>query len=355
MVEVRSEPIEAEQVLAALQRPTPERAWMDARSESEFAKGSIPGFVNLPILDDAQRHQVGIEYRRHGQQAAIELGHRLVDRQQRVRSWLEHIGSRETIVGCWRGGLRSEIACQWLQSAGVTTRRVVGGYKALRGSLLRRLQDLPKITVLSGLTGSGKTQLINELAALGSDLGLDLEGLAQHRGSSFGAMETPQPAQATFENQILLRIHPTGQLLVEDESAKVGRLLIPATFYSSMKQADSVWVEADLPSRTRRIFEEYVATPLETNSVDRVAERLARNLAYLKRHLGGERYQSLNDALSKAFAAGQHYEQHARWIADLLQSYYDPRYQYASERHPRKLVFQGDYQACLHWIQQNLV
>ena len=173
---------------------------LDIRAPIEFEKGAFPQSVNIPLMGDDERHQVGICYKKAGQEAAIELGRQLVsvDKQrQRVAQWKRHIEDNpDTHLYCFRGGLRSRIAQTWLQESGLDVPVIKGGYKALRRYLIETFSELVskmQLVVISGRTGTGKTNLLRTLSR-----SIDLEGLARHRGSSFGAMASPQPAVVDF-------------------------------------------------------------------------------------------------------------------------------------------------------------
>lgn len=176
---------------------------IDVRAPIEFQQGAFAQAVNLPLMIDSERQAVGTCYKQHGQQAAIALGHSLVNgklREQRTAAWLAACAARpEGYIYCFRGGLRSQLVQQWLHEAGVDYPRITGGYKALRNYLLGVLTQsaqLPMVLV-GGNTGSGKTLLVNELAD-----GVDLEGAARHRGSSFGRTLVGQSSQIDFENRL---------------------------------------------------------------------------------------------------------------------------------------------------------
>ena len=166
--------------------------FIDLRAPAEFAKGTIPGAVNLPLLTDCERAQVGTTYKNSGRAAAVDVGHRLLGETQRTcrtALWRQHADTHPGCwLYCWRGGLRSEIAQSWLAESGPAVPRVAGGFKALRAACVDVLANAPQSKhwlVLAGRTGSGKTALLNEFAT-----GIDLEGLANHRGSAFGARST---------------------------------------------------------------------------------------------------------------------------------------------------------------------
>ncbi len=200
-----------------------QRPLLDVRAEIEFSKGAFPNTTNLPILNNSERGKVGHCYKHKGPDEAIELGHQLVSgklKQQRLEGWLEFIQQNpQAILYCFRGGMRSKLTQQWLNEAGCKIPRLEGGYKALRNFLLDIVDDWAhanKLLVVAGRTGTGKTRVIHAVSS-----SLDLEGLANHRGSAFGKIPEPQPSQIDFENKIaieLLKLSQTStqRILVED-------------------------------------------------------------------------------------------------------------------------------------------
>jgi len=185
-----------------------QRPMFDVRAPVEFNKGAFPLVLNLPLMNDDERQQIGTCYKEQGQDAAIALGHQLVNgttKDQRVAQW-HGFASRHpnAVLYCFRGGLRSKVSQQWLAEAGIAVPYVEGGYKALRSHLIERLDqlvgNLPAF-VLSGRTGTGKTEILPLF-----DRTIDLEGIAKHRGSSFGKYIEEQPSQINFENNLAIAL-----------------------------------------------------------------------------------------------------------------------------------------------------
>ncbi len=329
-----------------------DQALIDVRSETEFEQSGVPGFVSLPLLYQEERRQVGLCYKTHGQAAALTLGHQLVDpyRPQRVASWMEQIAnskSRKGLVMCWRGGLRSQIATQWIQEAGGDASQWEGGYKQLRQQLLGILNEPPPLLVLGGGTGSGKTELLREFISHA----VDLEGLARHRGSAFGGLPAPQPSQTRFENAVGLALLKN-LVLVEDEGRLIGKISIPKSLYLAIERAPMIQLESSLEERVQRIYAEYVALPL-SQGLDylQLEARLLANLEKLRRRLDAA-YPALKDQLKKAFTERPALEHHAPWIEGLLTRYYDPTYLFAAKRNQRTPVICGDLATCRAWLQE---
>lgn len=351
------ETISAEKVVQSLASHTAP-ALLDVRSEGEYAEAHVRGFANGPILNNIERHQVGLSYRNEGREAAIKLGHSLFnpEKSARVAAWLKHAGEREVWVACWRGGLRSKIACELLAEAGANPVQIVGGYKAIRAELTRVFSAPPPLTVLSGLTGCGKTDLIEMLP----HCAVDLEGIAHHRGSAFGGhIGSAQPNQSQFENDLGLSLHQHSQAaLLEDESAQIGNLSLSREFKERMNQSPTILLEATLEDRVRRVFRAYIEEPLSKGvTIEAIQNSFAAALLRIRPRLGGMVYDEISKSLTDAFLAlpeRPSETRHADWIGALLTQYYDRLYRYSLERKPRSFVFKGNFQECLAWINQNL-
>ena len=346
-----------------------QRPLIDLRAPIEFAEGAFPRAINLPLMSDEERAAVGTCYKQQGQQAAIALGHQLVsgeNREQRLQAWLTQIRQHpDSVLYCFRGGLRSQTVQQWLAERGCVIPRVAGGYKALRQFLiatLTRISTRDPLWLVTGMTGCGKTDLLAQLPAA-----VDLEGHAHHRGSSFGALPEGQPCNINFENNLaieLLQREQTGQthLILEDESRMIGRCTLPLPLYTSMEQAPLILLHAPLAERINRIRAEYVTGLLvrfsQQMTTDAAAEALGRflqtSLGKLERRLGTERCHHLQGALAEALQAQfQHGDVsgHDIWIERLLVDYYDPIYLRHLRDRAAKIVFEGDASACREYLQ----
>jgi tRNA 2-selenouridine synthase len=333
---------------------------IDVRSEGEFAQGSIPGSVNAPILSNEQRHQVGLTYAQEGQAAAIELGLRLVDRERRVTEWLRHVPpggtSHGTMVTCWRGGLRSRFAAEWLSdNLGAPVHQVEGGYKGMRRTLLPLASEGPELVVVAGCTGARKTELLEAGASV------DLEEMACHRGSAFGAhLGKKQPSQASFENRVLLalyRLRARPRVLIEDESQAVGDLAVPPDLLKRIKAAPLVVVEASLEERALHLAQEYAVDPLSAGfEPEFVRERLCAAIERISRRLGGELSARLLKQVHEAFSnQPSEVERHVPWVRALLSEHYDRYYQRALQTQTRPVLFRGSFEECQQWIKTQFV
>jgi len=304
--------------------------WIDVRAPVEFVTGTVPGAVNLPLLTDDERKQVGTTYRHEGQDAAVALGHRLVGgsiKEARIQQWSDEIQAHpDSAIFCFRGGLRSQITQSWLRERGVDRPIVYGGYKALRRFFLKILEvEVPSLRfeVVSGPTGSGKTHFLWQ-----SDRPfVDLEGLAHHRGSAFGAMESAQPGQVDFENGLaleLLRAKQSGEpILIEDESRMIGKRILPEALFHHMQESPRRVLDVSFDQRVENIFCDYVSEdPAQFDRFKNSVQAISRRLGSLRSR------EILNDLQfsQSELLAGRGLESNRVWIAKLLKWYYDPMY-----------------------------
>ncbi|MDF2176666.1 tRNA 2-selenouridine(34) synthase MnmH [Aliiglaciecola sp. CAU 1673] len=340
--------------------------FIDLRAPAEFAKGTFPTAMSLPLMTDKERAAVGTCYKQQGQQAAINLGHKLVQgdiKEARVRAWCDFAKANpDGFLYCWRGGLRSQISQQWMAEAGVLFPRVVGGYKALRRFLIDSLEALvasKQMLLLAGKTGCGKTLLLEQLP-----WSLDLEALANHNGSSFGLRLGGQPTQISFENALsiaLLKLDSQGfeSVLLEDESAHIGSLMLPNSLQQRMRQSPVILLETPLNERVEIIFDEYIRHRLAQHlggegGYEAFCLYLRNAFKRIHKRLGADAYQHISSLLEQALAAQPDSvlagELHRAWITELLVRYYDPMYEYQLKKRPRACLFQGDKAQVLEFL-----
>lgn len=322
---------------------------IDVRAPVEFEHGAFPRAFNLPILDNAQREAVGICYKNKGPEAATRLGHELVhgDNQRAlVSAWQEFINTHpQAVLYCFRGGQRSRIAQNWLAENGVEIERIEGGYKALRTFLLNVFNNLPKMTVVSGRTGTGKTELLIKAPAY-----LDLEGRANHRGSAFGGKVSVQPSQINFENAIAIDLLKfPAHVFVEDEGRLIGRLSVPLPMQEEMKKSSIILLEDTLENRVDRIFQEYVIEQLReyastSSPLTQLKLKYEKSLSAIKKRLGGVNYKAISETMTAAFLqhSNGNSSVHKIWIESLLTQYYDPMYDYQLKQKEGRVIARGD-------------
>ncbi|MBW8303599.1 MAG: tRNA 2-selenouridine(34) synthase MnmH, partial [Brevundimonas sp.] len=262
-------------------------AIIDVRSPTEFALDHVPGAINLPVLDDTQRAAVGTEYVQGSKFLARRTGAALVARN--VADHLEgplgdRDGSFKPLVYCWRGGQRSGAMVTVMEQVGWPVTLLEGGYQTWRRQVKAALYDAPlphAPVLLDGPTGVGKTALLGALAARGVQT-LDLEALAAHRGSLFGAMPGGQPSQKAFESRLhdaLSRLDPARPVLVEAESSKVGARVVPPSLWAAMAAAPVIRLESPVEVRAARTVRDYADFAADRSALDTAQTRLPRHIA----------------------------------------------------------------------------
>ncbi len=290
---------------------------VDVRSEGEYEQGHIVGAYNLPILNNDERRQVGICYKQKGNNEAVLLGYQLV--VHKFNEYIERaigIAPNKTIgIYCFRGGQRSGIMSDLLHNAGFKVTRLHGGYKSYRKYILNTLTIPKNIIILGGYTGSQKTEKLNTLKLNGHQV-IDLEKLANHKGSAYGGMgEQPQPTNEQFENILAhkwQKIDPTKPLWLEDESSKIGKISIPQSIYVQMRESSMIKILVCIEKRMDYILDTYGKMPIE---------ELYTATQKLERRLG-------NEQCNKALTHLQNGELH-EWLYIVL-AYYDKTYNYGN-------------------------
>jgi tRNA 2-selenouridine synthase len=298
----------------------------DARTPAEYSKAHIPGAHSLPLFSDEERHQIGILYKNQGKETAVlrgleMVGPRLTDYIARVR---EITDSREILIHCWRGGMRSSSLAWLLETAGYRVALLKGGYKAYRRQVQATLATPWPLLILSGMTGSGKTELLQNLRRRGEQV-LDLEGLANHRGSAFGAIDgLAQPTTEQFENEISAQLQTLvgdRPIWVEDESRKIGRVVINDNLYKQMRKATVIKIDVPRERRVERLCIDYGSES---------PEKLAEAVTNISKRLGGEK----TSATLQAIANGDISE-----AAHAILDYYDKTYLFGlKQRDPQRVV-----------------
>ncbi len=306
---------------------------IDVRSPAEYAIDHLPGAVNLPVLDDAERVEVGTIYKQISPFSARKTGAALVARNAALHlqgPLADKDGSWRPLVYCWRGGQRSGSFANILAQVGWRTEVIKGGYQSYRRLVSKAMHDTPlshRLIILDGNTGTAKTELLHLLAAQGEHV-VDLENLAAHRGSVFGAVASNQPSQKSFEGNLATAFagfDPKIIVWLEAESSKIGKLLIPPTVWQAMKTAPRISVSAPLVARA-----EYLVRAYDDILADQ--DLLIAKLQKLTPYQGRERvanWKSLVTEGKMKELAGQ-----------LMQFHYDPSYLRSRTRHAANTMAQ---------------
>jgi tRNA 2-selenouridine synthase len=301
---------------------------IDVRSPGEYMQGHIPGAVNIPLFDNGERAVVGTIYKNSGRDAAILKGMSIAT--PKIPQYLQDLRNaakgRHLLVHCWRGGMRSEHMAALFEKEGYEAGVLTGGYKAYRRFVRASFCKPGVVIVIGGYTGSGKTEVLRGISGLGCQV-IDLEELACHKGSAFGALgQAPQPTNEQFENnlyQTWSEFDLSEPVWFEDESRMIGRVTLPDSLVEMIGRGILVRLEVPKELRARRIVSEYAGfdKTLLSEAVSRISERL-----------GGARTTEALEAIgSGAFDR----------VADNMLTYYDKAYNFANDRRPhvRKIPF----------------
>ena len=293
---------------------------IDVRTPAEFERGHIPGAVNMPLFSNGERARVGTIYKQVGPEAALREGLDIVG--PKMRHFVERAEAiapdRRLALHCWRGGRRSASVGWLLEFAGFEVGLLSGGYKAFRRYVLDWFEARPRpLLILGGPTGSGKTELLHALAARGEQV-VDLEGLAHHKGSAFGALgEAPQPSVEQFENLVydrLRRLDPQRRIWLENESRAIGRVYLPEGLWRQMAAAPLLHLDVPPTARIRRLVDDYARFS---------RAELAAAFDKIKKRLGGQHLQAALAALDGGDYAA---------AAAIALRYYDKAYGHALTR-----------------------
>lgn len=292
---------------------------IDVRSPSEYAEDHLPGAINLPVLSDAERARVGTIYVQEDRFLARKVGAALVARNAAAHlegPLADRDGGYRPLVYCWRGGQRSGSFTGILQQIGWRADTIAGGYRSYRRLVSAALYDAAfpaPIVLIDGGTGTAKTRLLGHLAAQGAQI-LDLEYLAKHRGSVFGSMAQPQPAQKGFESLLadqIKRLDPVRPVFVEAESTRIGRLNLPPALASAMKAARAVRIRAPIEARVGHLMAEYADLGADPTRIEAILGRLVR-------FHGHETVAHWRDMATRGDIG--------ELVAALITQHYDPRY-----------------------------
>lgn len=310
------------------------RPVIDVRAPSEFQAGHIQSAINIPVLDDMQREAIGTVYSKQGRQQAVIRGLEAVGPKmgEMAKTVIAEVSkndapSLEALIYCARGGMRSSSFSWLLEQLGIKAIRLSDGYKSYRQYAQSFFEKPWKLTVLTGLTGAGKTVQLKRLADLGEQV-IDLEGLACHRGSAFGGIgQGVQPRTAQFENLIfeeLFNFDPSRRVWIEDESRSIGHCMIPASFFQRLHSSPAIFLDIDKSQRARKLAVEYGDLPIDEmkKAIDRIGKRL-----------GGQNVKMAVRALDQGSLES---------CAEVLLEYYDSTYTHSHINNPRQTTMNVD-------------
>ncbi|RME90731.1 MAG: tRNA 2-selenouridine(34) synthase MnmH, partial [Candidatus Hydrogenedentota bacterium] len=312
---------------------------LDVRSPAEYQKGHIIHAISFPLFSDEERAIVGTLYKKEGKQRAIQQGLDFVG--QRLKEIYESAysiagESKKLLVYCWRGGMRSNSVAHFLSGFGFEVGVLIGGYKNYRRELRNAMErKLNSLIVLGGLTGSGKTEILSLLKEYGEQV-IDLEGIANHKGSAFGLLPNhAQPTQEMFENgigELLLKFDDKKPIWIEDESAKIGKLYLPQSIYKAIRNATVIRIDVEKEVRIKRLVQEY-----GKESEDWLLESTKK----IQKKLGGTRLQQIIQAIQE--------HKNFELAASLLLEYYDKTYTYGLSKRSSKTIIPFSWD----WLRPN--
>jgi tRNA 2-selenouridine synthase len=302
----------------------------DVRSQGEFQEGHIRGAINIPLLNNEERIAVGTDYKQKGQKEAIKTGFRLVGpRLFDIVNEAERVAqNRELLVYCWRGGMRSNNFSLFAGMAGVQSHTLKGGYKVYRNYALEAFKKPLPILLLAGCTGSGKSEVLRELKRQGEQI-LDLETLANHKGSAFGGLLlSAQPTTEQFQNELfeeILTLDLTRRIWVEDESIAIGKIFLPSDFWKTMHGSQLVQMVVAKEVRVQRLVQEY--GPADRGEFLTIMGKIVKRL-------GGQHFNTAREKLLAGDLAA---------TIDILLSYYDKAYLQSIEKRKEKLLMDAPW------------
>ncbi|MEW6622841.1 MAG: tRNA 2-selenouridine(34) synthase MnmH [Bacillota bacterium] len=297
--------------------------FIDVRSPIEFKEATIPGAVNIPLLDDDERARVGTIFKQVCPEEAKKVGYEFVKpKLPSIFQEIQGLASRNknVVLFCWRGGMRSQSLARYCLEQGLDIPCLMGGYKAYRrlvNAFFNNPENIPEMVVLMGLTGVGKTMLLHLLAERGLPA-IDLEGLANNRGSVFGQVHGGvQPSQKNFEAMLYesIKANNSNYAIVECESRRIGKVFLPEEMFNKMNNGIKIHLYASLDVRVQRVVEDYAHFP---------EERLIDAIQHLIKTLGRQKVESLISLVRQ--------RKYKRVAAELLTNYYDSLYGYPKDR-----------------------
>jgi tRNA 2-selenouridine synthase len=298
---------------------------VDVRSPSEYRDSTIPGSLNIPLFNDAERAEIGTIYKQDSTESAKKRGLEIVSAKlpEFIREF-QQIDANKAVF-CWRGGMRSKTSATVLDLMGIRTYRLQGGVRAYRKWVVENLEHIdfkPEAYVLNGYTGSGKTLILQQLREKGFPV-LDLEGMASHRGSIFGQIGLRPNNQKTFESlllQDLMAYKDSPYVLFEAESKRIGKVVLPPFFIEKKEQGMQIFIDMPMEERVRHILDDYKPWEHKEDCIE--AYEKIRN--------------RIHTPVAAEIAANLEAEDYASAVRLLLEFYYDPRYEHTAKQFPEE-------------------
>ncbi|MBE9511115.1 MAG: tRNA 2-selenouridine(34) synthase MnmH [Bacteroidetes bacterium] len=298
---------------------------IDVRSPGEYEKGHVPDAFNIPLFNDTERSEVGKKYKQVSREEAVYTGLEFVG--TKLVSLIKHAkkiaGKNEILIHCWRGGMRSENMAWLFSVAGLKPYILTGGYRAYRQYIRKKLSENQKMVILGGKTGSGKTEILYEMKKLGQQI-IDLEGLANHKGSAFGALgQEIQPTNEQFTNNLFnvwKDLDPNKIVWIEDESKNIGSVSIPEELYEKMNKAPVIVVEMTKELRVNRLMKEYALFD---------TKQLKQSIMKIQKRLGGLNTQNCIKLV---------HEKKFEKAINISLSYYDKAYNFGLDKKKKRIA-----------------
>lgn len=298
---------------------------VDTRSPAEYLSGHIPGAINIPLFNDAERDAVGKAYKQRGRRAAVLEGLEYVGPTlaSKLTSAIKTAPGGELLVYCWRGGMRSDSMAWLFETGDLRPTLLEGGYKSYRNHILDQLAIRRKTLVLGGMTGSGKTDILQILEQRGEQM-VDLEMIASHRGSAFGSLgQGNQPSTEHFANLLFDRWRDLDfgrTIWLEDESRNIGSVFLPELFWNNMQSSPVLAIMSSISTRLPRLVRDYSLFP---------PDELIASVKRISKRLGGDRTADAVKAIETADFAK---------AAEITLTYYDKAYLYSLHRRDKELI-----------------